>query len=152
GPPKTPPMRHQGIISGASLSPDGKTVLTYSQDNTARLWDAATGKQIGATMTHQRFVVSGAFSPDGQRVLTVAHDGMVRLWDAASARPIGPPMHAGGATIVCAFAPDSKSFITGSKIGADTVSYFWPSPVAVDGSPQRVNLWVQMITGAELQA
>ena len=31
-------MQHQGSIVGLAFSPDGKTVLTGSSDNTARLW------------------------------------------------------------------------------------------------------------------
>ena len=31
----------------AAFSPDGQRIVTASQDKTARLWDAATGKPIG---------------------------------------------------------------------------------------------------------
>ncbi len=37
------PLTHQGIVYAVAYSPDGKTVLTGSADQTARLWDAATG-------------------------------------------------------------------------------------------------------------
>ena len=36
------------IIIAVAFSPDGETVLTGSNDNTARLWDAETGKEIRA--------------------------------------------------------------------------------------------------------
>ena len=53
-----------------AFSPDGKTVITGSEDNTARLWDAATGQPLGQTLTHQGAVHAVAFSPDGKTVIT----------------------------------------------------------------------------------
>jgi tetratricopeptide (TPR) repeat protein len=49
---------------------------------TARLWDAATGRPLGPTMTHQGWVLSVAFSPDGKAVLT-GGGSTARLWDVS---------------------------------------------------------------------
>jgi WD40 repeat protein len=56
-------------------------VLTGSQDNTARLWDAATGAQIGPTLSHPKKVLSAVFSPNGRTVLTGCEDNNARLWE-----------------------------------------------------------------------
>ena len=37
-------------MSSAAFSPDGKRIVTASEDKTARLWDAETGQQIGAPL------------------------------------------------------------------------------------------------------
>jgi hypothetical protein len=42
----TPPLKHDNIVRNASFSPDGKRVVTASDDKTARLWDAATGMEL----------------------------------------------------------------------------------------------------------
>ena len=34
-------------------SPDGKRILSWSDDKTLRLWDAATGAAIGAPLRHE---------------------------------------------------------------------------------------------------
>ena len=76
----------------AAFSRDGKSVVTASWDNTARLWDSATGKPLGPPLQHQREVVAAAFSPDGKRVVTASFDKTARLWKAP--RPVqGTPQH-----------------------------------------------------------
>ena len=41
-------LSHKSFVTSAVFSPDGKQILTASGDNTACLWDAETGKQIGS--------------------------------------------------------------------------------------------------------
>ena len=56
-------MRHEGAVCVAQFSPDGKRVVTASADNTARLWDAGTGKPLGEPMRHEGHVSSAAVQP-----------------------------------------------------------------------------------------
>jgi WD40 repeat protein len=83
-------MKHEDAVNRAVFSPDGKRVLTASYNQTARLWDAATGKQMGPDMKHERAVTSAVFSPDGKRVLTASYDKTACLWDATTGKKIGP--------------------------------------------------------------
>ena len=46
-------LRHEGGVWGAVYSPDGKRILSWSDDETLRLWDAATGAAIGEPMRHE---------------------------------------------------------------------------------------------------
>lgn len=48
--------------------------LTASWEKTARLWDAATGKEVGKFEGHTDYVLSAVFSPDGKQVLTASDD------------------------------------------------------------------------------
>jgi WD40 repeat protein len=70
----------------AAFSPDGTRIVTASQDNagginTARIWDAATAKEIMVFHWHADPVSSAAFSPDGKRIVTASHDNTARIWD-----------------------------------------------------------------------
>ncbi len=47
--------RHNAAVYSAQFSPDGQRVVTASDDNTARLWDAASGKPLGEPMKHEGF-------------------------------------------------------------------------------------------------
>jgi WD40 repeat protein len=70
-----------------AFSPDGKTVLTGSEDDAARLWDTATGRPVGPPLIHQGAVWAVAFSPSGTTVMTGSSDQTARLWDVATALP-----------------------------------------------------------------
>ncbi len=61
-------------VSSAQFSPDGKTVVTASGDKTARLWDAATGRELHVLRGHEDLVLSAQFSPDGKTVVTASWD------------------------------------------------------------------------------
>ena len=66
-----------------AFSPDGAQILTASADNTAKLWDAASGKLI-VSFGHQDTVRWAGFSSDGARILTASADKTAKLWDAAT--------------------------------------------------------------------
>ena len=77
-------------VTSVCFSPDGRQVLTGSDDNTARLWDAATGQELRRFEGHTLPVWSVCFSPDGRQVLTGSSDKTVRLWDGH--RPPATPV------------------------------------------------------------
>ena len=68
-------MGHDDFVSSAAFSPDGKRIVTASSDTTARLWDADTGREIGALYAYRSARVnSAAFSPDGKFIVTASDD------------------------------------------------------------------------------
>jgi tetratricopeptide (TPR) repeat protein len=55
-----------------------------SADQTVRMWDSATGKELSALKGHAGTVFSLAFSPDGQRLASTNDDGSIHLWETTS--------------------------------------------------------------------
>ena len=54
GKPVGEPMRHEDIVSvRPSFSPDGRRIVTVSDDKIARVWDAGSGKPVGEPMRHR---------------------------------------------------------------------------------------------------
>jgi WD40 repeat protein len=67
-------------------SPDGKRLATASADQTAKVWEAATGRILLTLSGHENTVHRIAWSPDGERLATASADQTARVWDAATGR------------------------------------------------------------------
>lgn len=78
------PIGHTGAIHSGSYSPDGKKIITCSEDGTAKLWDAYTGLLLADFIGHVQSVTSAVFSPDGSKIITVS-DTSAKIWDVKSA-------------------------------------------------------------------
>ena len=105
---------HEDVIGSAAFSPDGARIVTASDDGTARLWDAATGKEIAVLRGHEGYVRSAAFSPDGARIVTASDDRTARLWDAATGKEIAVLRGHEGYVRSVAFSPDGARIVTAS--------------------------------------
>src|SRR5262249_769165 len=75
------PLQHSTPVTGVWISPDGRTAATTSADKTLRLWDMATGHQLGPPIQHPAGIAAAAFQPNGEMMVTAGDDGLVRLWD-----------------------------------------------------------------------
>jgi dipeptidyl aminopeptidase/acylaminoacyl peptidase len=134
-------MKHEGGVSSAQFSPDGQRVVTASLDNTARLWDAATGKSIGEPMKHEDDVSSAQFSRDGQRVVTASLDKTVRLWDAATGKSVGEPLKHQGVVSSAQFSPNSQQVAT---VSGDAVRV-WDAAIATgEGTREDILLLAEL--------
>ncbi len=79
---------HEDRVMSAQFAPDGKTVVTASGDQTARLWDMASGKALQVLRGHEGEVWSAQFSPDEKMVVTASLDKTARLWRCKVCRPV----------------------------------------------------------------
>jgi WD40 repeat protein len=77
---------HEKRVFNAAFSPDGRRVVTASEDQTARLWDVASGKALAVLGEHAGKVNHATFSPDGKRIATASSDGTARLWNILTAK------------------------------------------------------------------
>ncbi|WP_437838313.1 pentapeptide repeat-containing protein [Sorangium sp. So ce1153] len=101
-------------VSNVAFSPDGRMLVSGSNDRMVRLWDVATGKVLRALAGHAERVSSVAFSADGRSLASGSDDRTVRLWDVAT----GQVLHAleGHTERVngVAFSADGRSLASGS--------------------------------------
>ena len=69
---------------GAAFSPDGKKLAAAGRDATAKVWDAATGRELLTLKGHTSSLFRVRFSPDGKRIATLADDELVKVSDAST--------------------------------------------------------------------
>jgi WD40 repeat protein len=72
----------------ATLSPDGRRVLTCSSNGSAQIWNAHTGERGPRLTGHTNGLTWGAFSPDGRLVATASDDATARLWDVETGKEL----------------------------------------------------------------
>ena len=113
---------HQGGVLAASYSPDGSRVVTASDDDTARIWDATSGDEVAALRGHEKWLASAAFSPDGSRVVTASADHTARIWDATSGDELTVLLGHEDIVDSAAFSPDGSRVVTASM---DTTARVW---------------------------
>ena len=73
---------HERMLLGLAWSPDGTRLATASADRTARIWEAASGRDLCVLRGHDDWVLRVGWSPDGSRVVTSSGDRTARIWDA----------------------------------------------------------------------
>lgn len=110
---------HEWAVLSAEFSDEGRFVITASEDNTARIWDAETGEELSVLAGHTARVTSVAFAPGENplRAITASQDSTVKLWDTKENKEIltldGHTREVTSAT----FSPDGKYVLTASEDG-----------------------------------
>jgi WD40 repeat protein/serine/threonine protein kinase len=128
---------HSAPVTGLAYRPDGKQVATIGNDQTLRLWDPATGRQVAVCRLGSEKGVRPskldrnphvAYSPDGSRIVSSAGSlanigqsggepgsGTIRLWDAGTGKEIAVLAYWQDALRPVAFSPDGKRVAVGSE-------------------------------------
>lgn len=77
---------HSSRVDSTDFSPDGKLLASLGLDNTIRLWEIATGRELRViqTSSSSRWVI---FSADSKTVIAVAKDH-IKSWDVATGREV----------------------------------------------------------------
>src|SRR5262249_3033011 len=79
---------HKRQVTCVAFSPDGKHLVTGSQDKTLKIWDLAKRKVVKTLEGHTNWLSALAFVGDGV-VASTSDDLTVRLWDVKAGKALG---------------------------------------------------------------
>jgi WD40 repeat protein len=141
---------HTSIVGSVAFSPDGRLVATSSGDGTAKLWDAASRKEL-KTLVDSSGIGPVAFSPDGKTLASgtckerdpnFCVKGEIIFWDVESGTRIKALEAHTSQVISLAFSPDGKTLASGSS---NQVGFYESINQrryeTVSGSGSSVQLW-----------
>lgn len=118
---------HRAVAS-ARFSPDASLVVTGSWDNSAKIWDAHTGRVIRKLTGHESLVNSASFSPDGKLILTSSDDGTARLWSVETGDVVAVLEGHTDRVRYATYSPDGRFIVTTSS---DKTARLWDAKTRV---------------------
>ena len=136
---RLPVLKPPRTLLNAAYSPDGRLLVTVSQNSVACIWDAATFRQI-RRFPHPSPLWGARFSPEGRRLVTAASDGVARVWEVQTAELTLALKQHTEAVHFADFSHDGKLIVTTSH---DGTAQLWNAdngqPV---GAPLQHGAWV----------
>lgn len=104
-------LGHSYGINFISFSPDGKYIVSASDDKSIRLWDVVTGREL-MVFHDTKSVKLAIFSPDNLKILSGNDEGNIKLWDIGTGEMITNfETNSKYPITSLSFSPDGKTFI-----------------------------------------
>jgi RNA polymerase sigma factor (sigma-70 family) len=112
-----------GMDWSVAFTPDGKTLVSGSQDGRVRVWDLATTKLRFTLDSRTNLGTDMALSHDGKTVALGSQYSAIHLWNAATGQELFTDFHGHDAPVgALAFMPDARGIVTASYSGE---AYLW---------------------------
>ena len=105
---------HSKTVNSVAYSPDGTKIVSGSDDETIKIWDANKGEHLQTLRGHADYVNSVAYSPDGTKIISGSLDKTIKIWDANYGVCLQTLEGHSETVRSVAYSPDGTKIISGS--------------------------------------
>ncbi len=99
---------HTDSVMAVAFAPDGKRVVTGSDDTLVRIWNKESGQLLKTLTGHQAAVKYVAFSDDGELVVSVDSNDAIKNWNSKTGEEVEVKIEPTDTERSVAFSPDGS--------------------------------------------
>ena len=106
---------HSVHISAVAVTPDGRRVVSASEDHTLKVWDLDTGRDLRTLQGHSDRVFGVAVTPDGEWVVSASRDHTLKIWNVETGREVRTLEGHMDCVFGLALSPDGRRAVSASR-------------------------------------
>jgi len=110
---------YERTINAIAFSPDGKRIATASDEDTLKIWDITTGKELLSIAAKGQGIAAIAWHPNGKQIATGHWNKTIGIWNAENGKLIQTLTGHKENILALAYDADGSRIASGS--GDDTL-------------------------------
>jgi Tol biopolymer transport system component len=122
---------HDYNVHSVAISPDGQRLVSSSDDNTIKIWQLSTGRELRTIKGDSVCFNRVAINPDGQTFVSGSDDNRIKIWQLNTGRELRTLTGHSKSVISVVISPDGQTLVSGSD-------------------DNKIKIW-QLSTGRELR-
>ncbi len=80
---------HSSEVNALAVTPDGKQAVSASDDQTLKVWDLVSGRELRTLTGHSNSVNAVAVTPDSKHAVSASSDHTLKVWDLETGTVVG---------------------------------------------------------------